>query len=145
MADIKGDICNLPFNDNQFDYILCNHVLEHVYDDQMAMNEIFRVLRKGGTAILQVPIDYNKEKTLDGRDIDDKKLRNKLFGQYDHLRMYGKDYFKKLNKTGFRSVDIDYLSTLTQEEITKFSIKNAGNNTCMFQGLIMFFINPSDE
>ena len=78
LADIKGDICNLPFNDNQFDYILCNHVLEHVYDDQMAMNEIFRVLRKGGIAILQVPIDYNKEKTLDGRDIDDKKLRNKL-------------------------------------------------------------------
>lgn len=83
LADIKGDICNLPFNDNQFDYILCNHVLEHVYNDQMAMNEIFRVLRKGGIAILQVPIDYNKEKTLDGRDIDDKKLRNKLFGQYD--------------------------------------------------------------
>ena len=77
LADIKGDICNLPFNDNQFDYILCNHVLEHVYDDQMAMNEIFRVLKKGGIAILQVPIDYNKENTLDGRDIDDKKLRNK--------------------------------------------------------------------
>lgn len=133
LADIKGDICNLPFNDNQFDYILCNHVLEHVYDDQMAMNEIFRVLKKGGIAILQVPIDYNKEKTLDGRDIDDKKLRNKLFGQYDHLRMYGKDYFKKLNNTGFRSVNVNYLSTLTQEEITKFSIKNAGTIPVCFK------------
>ena len=54
LADIKGDICNLPFNDNQFDYILCNHVLEHVYDDQMAMNEIFRVLKKGGTNTVQI-------------------------------------------------------------------------------------------
>jgi len=99
----------------------------------MAMNEIFRVLRKGGIAILQVPIDYHKEKTLDGRDIDNKKLRNKLFGQYDHLRMYGKDYFKKLNKTGFRSVNVNYLSTLTQEEITKFSIKNAGTIPVCFK------------
>ena len=133
LADVKMDIHNIPFEDNYFDLVLCNHVLEHVYDDQMAMNEIFRVLKKGGIAILQVPIDYNKEKTLDGRDIDDKKLRNKLFGQYDHLRMYGKDYFKKLNNTGFRSVNVNYLSTLTQEEITKFSIKNAGTIPVCFK------------
>ena len=126
LADVKMDIHNIPFEDNYFDLVLCNHVLEHVYDDQIAMNEIFRVLRKGGIAILQVPIDYNKEKTLDGRDIDDKKLRNKLFGQYDHLRMYGLDYFKKLKKVGFKVKNIDYLSKLKKEEVEKFSLINSG-------------------
>ena len=133
IVDIKADICNLPFNDNSFDYILCNHVLEHIYDDDKAMKEIFRVLNKNGIAILQVPIDIKNDLTHEGRDIDNEEVRNKLFGQYDHLRMYGKDYFKKLNNTGFRSVNVNYLSTLTQEEITKFSIKNAGTIPVCFK------------
>ncbi len=126
IVDIKADICNLPFNDNSFDYILCNHVLEHIYDDDKAMKEIFRVLNKNGIAILQVPIDIKNDLTHEGRDIDDKEVRNKLFGQYDHLRMYGLDYFKKLKKVGFDVKNIDYLSKLTKEEIEKFSLTNAG-------------------
>ena len=126
IVDIKADICNLPFNDNSFDYILCNHVLEHIYDDEKAMKEIFRVLNKNGIAILQVPIDIKSNLTQEGRDIDDKEVRSKLFGQYDHLRMYGLDYFKKLKKVGFNVKNIDYLSKLTQEEAEKFSLINAG-------------------
>ncbi|PDH49777.1 MAG: SAM-dependent methyltransferase [Cryomorphaceae bacterium MED-G14] len=126
IVDIKADICNLPFNDNSFDYILCNHVLEHIYDDEKAMKEIFRVLNKNGIAILQVPIDMKSNLTHDGRDTDDKEVRNKLFGQYDHLRMYGLDYFKKLKKVGFNVKNIDYLSKLTKEEVEKFSLTNAG-------------------
>ena len=114
IVDIKADICNLPFNDNSYDYILCNHVLEHIYDDEKAMKEIFRVLNKNGIAILQVPIDIKSNLTQDGRDIDDKEVRSKLFGQYDHLRMYGLDYFKKLKKVGFNVKNIDYLSIDTE-------------------------------
>ena len=67
---------------------MCNHVLEHVYDDEKAMKEIYRVLKHEGKAILQVPVDNALEKTIDGRDISDQNLRNKLFGQYDHLRLW---------------------------------------------------------
>ena len=126
IVDIKADICNLPFNDNSYDYILCNHVLEHIYDDEKAMKEIFRVLNKNGIAILQVPIDIESNLTQDGRDIDDKEVRSKLFGQYDHLRMYGLDYFKKLKKVGFNVKNIDYLSKLSKDEVEKFSLTNAG-------------------
>ena len=126
IVDIKADICNLPFNDNSFDYILCNHVLEHIYDDEKAMKEIYRVLNKNGIAILQVPIDINSNYTHEGRDIDNKQDRNKLFGQYDHLRMYGLDYFKKLKKVGFKVKNIDYLSKLKKEEVEKFSLINSG-------------------
>ena len=126
IVDIKADICNLPFNDNSYDYILCNHVLEHIYDDEKAMKEIFRVLNKNGIAILQVPIDIKSNLTQEGRDIDDKEVRSKLFGQYDHLRMYGLDYFKKLKKVGFNVKNIDYLSKLSKDEVEKFSLTNAG-------------------
>ena len=126
IVDIKADICNLPFNDNSYDYILCNHVLEHIYDDEKAMKEIFRVLNKNGIAILQVPIDIKSNLTREGRDINDKEVRSKLFGQYDHLRMYGLDYFKKLKKVGFNVKNIDYLSKLSKDEVEKFSLTNAG-------------------
>ena len=126
IVDIKADICNLPFNDNSYDYILCNHVLEHIYDDEKAMKEIFRVLNKNGIAIIQVPIDIKSNLTQEGRDIDDKEVRSKLFGQYEHLRMYGLDYFKKLKKVGFNVKNIDYLSKLSKDEVEKFSLTNAG-------------------
>ena len=127
IVDIKADICNLPFNDNSFDYILCNHVLEHIYDDEKAMKEIYRVLNKNGIAILQVPIDINSNYTHEGRDIDNKHNRNKLFGQYDHLRMYGLDYFKKLKNIGFKVKNENYLSNISQDEKDKYSLHNAGS------------------
>ena len=127
IVDIKADICNLPFNDNSFDYILCNHVLEHIYDDEKAMKEIYRVLNKNGIAILQVPIDINNNYTHEGRDIDNKHNRNKLFGQYDHLRMYGLDYFKKLKNIGFKVKNENYLSNIPQDEKDKYSLHNAGS------------------
>ena len=127
IVDIKADICNLPFNDNSFDYILCNHVLEHIYDDEKAMKEIYRVLNKNGIAILQVPIDINSNYTHEGRDINNKQDRNKLFEQYDHLRMYGLDYFKKLKNIGFKVKNENYLSNISQDEKDKYSLHNAGS------------------
>ena len=122
MAEIKADICNLPFRENEFDYVLCNHVLEHVYDDEKAMREIYRVLKLKGNAILQVPINETLENTIDGRDTKDKNLRNKLFGQYDHLRIYGKDYYDKLIKVGFKVEKIDQTKKMDKSSILKFSL-----------------------
>jgi len=122
IAKIKGDICNLPFSENQFDFVLCNHVLEHVNDDIAAMLELFRVLKKNGVAILQVPIDLTKNKTYEDSTITDKKERMKAFGQYDHVRIYGKDYFERLEKSGFKVEKNFYSKNFSDEEIYKYGI-----------------------
>ena len=122
LAKIKADICDLPIKDNTYDFILCNHVLEHVLDDNKAMSELYRVLKKGGTGIFQVPIDMNRKKTFQDDSITDKLERNKIFGQYDHVRVYGKDYFNKLKNTGFKVKQIDYSKEYSDEEILKYSI-----------------------
>ena len=122
LAKIKADICDLPIKENTYDFILCNHVLEHVFDDNKAMSELYRVLKKGGTGIFQVPIDMKREKTFQDDSITDKLERNKIFGQYDHVRVYGKDYFNKLEDTGFKVQQVDYSKKFSDKEILKFSI-----------------------
>lgn len=122
IADIKADICDLPFLDNSYDFILCNHVLEHVIDDDKAMRELYRVLKKNGLGIFQVPIDYNRDTTFEDFSVTNKKERNKLFGQYDHVRIYGLDFFDRLQKAGFSVEGCEYTSKLPKEDIIKFCL-----------------------
>ena len=122
LADVKADICNLPFEDNTFDVILCNHVLEHIQDDTQAMNELFRVMKKGGWGIFQVPQELSRETTFEDNSITDKKERTRIFGQYDHVRVYGRDYFDKLRKVGFKVEEVDYTSNLSDSEIDKYRL-----------------------
>ena len=122
LAKIRADICDLPIKDNTYDFILCNHVLEHILDDNKAISELYRVLKKDGVGIFQVPIDMKKEFTFQDDSITDKKERNKIFGQYDHVRVYGKDYFTKLKNAGFKVEEVDYTKNLSKDEICRFSI-----------------------
>jgi len=123
LADVKADICALPFEDNSYDLILCNHVLEHIPNDRKAMSELYRVLKKGGTLIAQVPLDENRTTTFEDNSITDRKERTKVFGQYDHVRVYGKDYLEFLNQTGFSSKFIDYTEKLPKEEIKRYGLQ----------------------
>ena len=122
LADVKADICNLPFKDNSFDFILCNHVLEHIPDDVKAMQELYRVLKPKGIGVFQIPQDLSRETTFEDDSIIDKKERAKIFGQYDHVRVYGRDYFDKLRSFGFNVDEVDYTSTLSEENITKYCL-----------------------
>ena len=122
LADVKADICNLPFSDNSFNVILCNHVLEHIQDDTKAMQELYRVMKPGGWGIFQIPLDLKREKTFEDNSIIDKNERAKIFGQYDHVRIYGRDYFDKLRRIGFQVNEVDYTSTLTKDEIEKYCL-----------------------
>lgn len=122
LADVKADICDLPFKDNEFDIILCNHVLEHIPDDTKAMQELFRVLKVGGMGVFQIPQDLNRKTTFEDNSITDKKERAKIFGQYDHVRIYGQDYFDKLRSIGFKVTEEDYTSTLTEADIVRFCL-----------------------
>ncbi|RRQ47804.1 class I SAM-dependent methyltransferase [Maribacter algicola] len=122
LADVKADICNLPFESNKFDVILCNHVLEHIPNDTKAMEELYRVLKPGGWGVFQIPQDLNREITFEDNSITDRKERARLFGQYDHVRIYGKDYFGKLRSVGFQVFEIDMTSYMPMEEIEKYRL-----------------------
>lgn len=122
LADVKADICDLPFENHSFDFILCNHVLEHIPDDKLAMQELYRVLKPGGTAILQIPQELDRALTFQDDNITDPKERAKIFGQYDHVRIYGRDYFDKLRQIGFKVEEVDLTSTLSAQEIDKYRL-----------------------
>jgi SAM-dependent methyltransferase len=122
IADVKADICDLPFKDNSFDFIICNHVLEHIPDDTKAMQELYRVLAPLGTAIVQVPYDAKREITYQDDTITDQSERTRIFGQYDHLRVYGMDYFKKLSSIGFDVNALDYTSSISSENIERYRL-----------------------
>ena len=122
IADVKADICDLPFKDNSFDFIICNHVLEHIPDDTKAMQELYRVLAPKGTAIVQVPYDAKLSTTFEDNTITDQSERTRIFGQYDHLRVYGMDYFKKLASVGFDVKALDYTATLSSEDIERYRL-----------------------
>jgi SAM-dependent methyltransferase len=122
IADVKADICDLPFDANSYDFIFCNHVLEHIPDDKKAMQELFRVLKPGGTAIIQVPYEASRKISFEDNSITNPKERAKIFGQYDHVRVYGMDYFEKLREIGFHVEAVDYTATLSEEEIDKYRL-----------------------
>lgn len=96
------NILNIPYTANTFDLIICNHVLEHIPNDKDAMKELFRVLKDEGTAILQVPISKNTYKTFEDFLVTDPNQREIVFGQFDHVRIYGQDYSERLSSVGFQ-------------------------------------------
>ena len=122
LADVKADICALPFKDDSFDVILCNHVLEHIPDDRKALSELYRILKPSGWGIFQIPQDLKREVTYEDNSITDKKERAKIFGQYDHVRIYGRDYFDRLKEVGFIVKAVDYTATMTDAEIEKYRL-----------------------
>lgn len=122
LADVKADICDLPFEANSYDVIFCNHVLEHIIDDAKAMSELFRVLKPGGMGIFQIPQELERETTYEDFSITDPEARKKHFGQYDHVRVYGRDYFDKLRAIGFKVDEVDYSSQLSEAQVTRFCL-----------------------
>lgn len=123
LAKVKMDIHQIPFEENRFDIVLCNHVLEHVRDDIQAMREIHRVLKPGGFAILQIPF-FNPipDVTFEDPSVTDKREREKIFGQDDHVRKYGHDYPQRIAKSGLKPVEDSYVTTLPEDIRKKFGV-----------------------
>ena len=86
------------------------------------MKELYRIMKPGGWGIFQIPQDLNRDVTFEDDTITDKKERAKIFGQYDHVRIYGRDYFDKLRSVGFKVDEIDYTSQLSEEEVNKYRL-----------------------
>lgn len=123
------DLTDMDFPDNEFDIIICNHVLEHIKDDNLAMHEIYRTLRKGGFAILQVPYSLVLNETYENDKIILSAEREKYFGQFDHVRLYGLDYSNKLKNSGF----------IVEEFISPNKIDN--QTLKLFDGEKLFVVN----
>lgn len=99
---VRLDVQKLPLPEASVDLVICNHVLEHVDDDALAMQEIRRVMKSNAKAVLQAPIALNEAATFEDPSITDPRERERLFGQHDHVRLYGRDYGERLEAAGFR-------------------------------------------
>jgi SAM-dependent methyltransferase len=123
LARVKMDIHKMPFQENTFDVVLCNHVLEHVNDDIQALGEIARVLRPGGFAILQVPFFHPlPDKTFSDPAIKDRRERERIFGQDDHVRRYGRDYSRRIEQGGLKAVEDDFVNTLPEDQRQRYGL-----------------------
>ncbi|MCP1380850.1 class I SAM-dependent methyltransferase [Runella salmonicolor] len=123
LAKVKMDIHQIPFEANTFDVAFCNHVMEHVDNDIKAMSELHRVLKPGGWAIIQSPQDWSRAETFEDPTITDPKEREKHYWQDDHLRLFGRDYGKRLEKAGFKVTEDRFvMNELTPEEVKRFAL-----------------------
>lgn len=121
LAKVKMDIHKIPFEDDSFDVVFCNHVMEHVNDDILACKEINRVLKPNGWGIIQSPV-YDIPETLEDKSITSPSEREKLFGQRDHVRKYGHDYAKRLSTSGLVVEENNFVTELSQEYISKHAL-----------------------
>jgi len=119
---VKMDIRNIQFEDNYFDVIICNHVLEHIDDDKKAMDELYRILKPRGFAILQVPISYVIPKTYENPKVITPEQREREFGQFNHVRLYGKDYGERLTVSGFTLEKWNFSKSISKDEGKKFGL-----------------------
>lgn len=122
LADVKADICDLPFKDNTYDVIFCNHVLEHIDDDKKAMEELYRVLKPGGWGIFQIPQNVEVKHTYEDFSITEPEQKKIHFGQYDHVRVYGLDYFNRLKDIGFNVEQFHVKDHFNPTEISKYAL-----------------------
>lgn len=116
LADMHFDVQQIPMGDGEVDTIICNHILEHVEDDIKALRELYRILRPNGWAVILSPVDLEREHTFEDDTITDAKERTRIFGQYDHRRIYGRDYVERLAAVGFEVYDIPYKEEFSQKE-----------------------------
>ena len=122
LADLHFDIQQIPLADESFDVVICNHLMEHVEDDLRAMRELHRILKRGGWGVLLSPVDLQRATTFEDDSITDPKERTRIFGQYDHRRLYGNDFADRLREAGFEVEDLDYAASLSDEERTRYGL-----------------------
>ena len=123
-CDMKLDLCDMKgITSSSFEVLIAFDVLEHVPDFRSALKEINRVLNNGGIAVLSVPQRDNLEKTFEDNSIKEAKDREKAFGQWDHLRIFGDDFGTEVMQHGFQVLEISWKS-FNDIISSKYMLKN---------------------
>jgi SAM-dependent methyltransferase len=122
IADLHFDLHQIPLEKDRFDVVFCNHVMEHVADPVQCMSELFRVLKPGGWAIMQVPQDFTRESTFEDPSIISEADREQHYWQKDHVRLFGKDYPTYAERVGFQTTAFDLNAHYSREEIECFRL-----------------------
>jgi SAM-dependent methyltransferase len=122
IADMHFDLHSIPLEDNRFDVVFCNHVLEHVDDALQCMRELHRVLKPGGWGIIQVPQDMTRKETYEDPSIVTPEDREKHYWQYDHVRLFGCDYPEWLKKAGFDVKEYIPAEHFSDEQIDRYRL-----------------------
>ena len=123
LADLHFDVQQIPLEDGYADIIICNHLLEHVADDRRAIAELYRVMRHGGRGIVTVPVDMSRAQTFEDDTVTDPAERARIFGQYDHRRICGRDYAERLREAGFEVAEMDPTLGMSDGECRRFSVR----------------------
>jgi SAM-dependent methyltransferase len=111
------DITRLALPDASFDAVLAVDVLEHIDDDGAALREVHRVLRPGGWALLRVPLDATRARTLQDPAIQSPEDRAREYGHPVHVRLYGRDFPDRLRQAGFQVREDDFAYALDPGEV----------------------------
>jgi len=122
MAMLSMDVTDIPFRDDYFDVVFCNHVLEHVPDDRAALRELHRVLARDGFAILQTPFEPDRAHTYEDPAIVDPMDRLHVFGHLEHVRIYGQDLEERMRKAGFVVRRDPFVRTLSADVIHRYGL-----------------------
>lgn len=124
LAAVQMNITAIQYPDNTFDAILCNHVLEHIPDDRLAMAELYRVLKPSGWAILQSPLDVNRLETFEDAAVTTPQQRLAVYGHDDHRRIYGCDYAWRLHEAGFQVSEDSFVDKLDAATVQKWGLRS---------------------
>lgn len=124
LADMQMDITAIPFAENEFDYIICSHVLGHVPDEHKALTEMYRVLKPGGVAIILSLLNKKDLPTIENPEIKSPEERLRIYGERDLLRLHGNDFQQRIEKAGFKVEPLDYTKSLKAETVERFSMNN---------------------
>ncbi|MCD8073002.1 MAG: methyltransferase domain-containing protein [Alistipes sp.] len=120
LAKVKFDVQDIPFGDDTFQVVFCNHILEHVEDDRRAMRELYRIMKPGGWGIFLSPVVRHLAQTREDPSLDTPEKRYLAYGQGDHMREYGEDYPERLREAGFEVEAIEYARTLPPQEVDHY-------------------------
>jgi SAM-dependent methyltransferase len=123
LADLHFDLHEIPLEENRFDVVFCNHVLEHVDDALQCMKELYRVMKPGGWGIMQVPQDHQRDTTFEDSSITSPEDREKHYWQKDHVRLFGKDYPDWLRKAGFTVEEFNKESSYSEALIERYRLQ----------------------
>ncbi len=123
LASNKVDIMDIPFPDKHFDLIICAHVLGHVPDEKKAIDEVYRVLKINGRAIIMTLLS-DQEKTIEDQTVTSDEGRLQLYGEHDLLRLHGQDFTNRLQRSHVKVHRIDYRNHFSQEDQKKYSLGN---------------------